>query len=558
MSLSLKPKHLKRYKDIALLIFRYGNGSLVRQFGLEEALGREESLPPEEARKPEQLAEDLEGMGPTFVKLGQFLSCRSDLLPLPYLQALSRLHEDVAPFPFEEVEETVQAELGVRISKAFSLFNSAPLAAASLGQVHEAALRDGRPVAVKVQRPGIRAQVLDDLEVLQEIAEFLDNHTEMGRRYQIARLLAEVRKGLLEELDYRKEASQLRALAGNLAEFRRIRIPAPVDDYTTARVLTMEYISGRKITDLSPLAGLEIDGVGLADELFQAYLKQVLVDGFFHADPHPGNVYLTDDHRIALLDLGMVGRVGPQMQESLLQLLLAISEGEAERAGEVIVRISEKQDGFQEKEFQRWTADLVLRKKDASLDQIEIGRIILDLVRAASDNGLRVDPDLTLLGKTLLQLDQIGRILSPAFNPAEAVRRHAADIVQQRAWKSISPGQIFASLLETKEFIGRLPGRLNKLLDAVTRSEIEIKVRTLDTDLYLEGIQKVANRITAGLILAALIIGAALLMRVDTPFRVFGYPGFAMLCFLAAAGGGFWLVLNIFFQDHRDKKKRRP
>lgn len=556
MKLSLKPQHLKRYKDIALLFFRYGNSHLFKNTEFDEILSEEEPLSAV-GNEPERLTDDLERMGPTFVKLGQLLASRADLLPLPYLQALSRLHEEVKPFSYEEVEKIIQEELGVRLSKGFSYFNPEPLAAASLGQVHLAALREGRPVVVKVQRPGIRSQILEDMEVLEEIAAFLEAHTEVGKRYQFVKLFDEMRKSLLRELDYRKEAAQLAALANNLREFEQIQVPLPIDDYTTSRVLTMEYVSGKKITSLGPLVSLEVDGAKLADDLFHAYLKQILVDGLFHADPHPGNIYVTDDRRIALLDLGMVGRVASSTQEHLLKLLLAISEGETESAADILIRISEKRDSFQEMEFRRKISELIIEQKDAPLQEIDVGKAILGLVRHAVEHGLKVPPDLTLLGKTLLQLDQVGRTLQPSFNPTDAVRRHVSGIMEQRGWKSLSPGQMWGSLLEMKDFVGNLPTRLNRILDALVHSELEVKIRPMETELYLAGFQKVANRITAGLILAALIVGAALLMRVETSFRILGYPGLAMLCFLAAAGGGSWLLINIFIQDHRDKARRR-
>ncbi|CAN5150548.1 hypothetical protein BH18GEM1_BH18GEM1_17430 [soil metagenome] len=220
-------------------------------------------------------------------KLGQLLSTRADLLPLPYLEALARLQDRVEAFPFEAVEEIVQTELGVRLSKAFASFDPKPLAAASLGQVHHAALRDGRPVAVKVQRPAIRQQIVEDLAVLEEIADFLDRRTDWGWRYGFVGLLDEFRKTLLRELDYRQEAANLVSLGKNLAEYERIIVPQPVDDYTTERVLTMDFVRGKKVTALGPLGRLEMDGEPLADELFKAYLQQTLVDGLFHADPHP-------------------------------------------------------------------------------------------------------------------------------------------------------------------------------------------------------------------------------------------------------------------------------
>lgn len=348
MGLSLKPQHLKRYKDIALLLMKYGRSDVVTAAGLDPMLSDDPVVAETTDQTAADLAGDLERMGPTFIKLGQLLSTRSDLLPDEYIRALSRLQDRVEPFPFSEVEPLVTAELGVRLSKAFSEFEATPLAAASLGQVHRAALRDGRQVAVKVQRPGIRSRVAEELETLEDIAEFLDQHTAVGGRYQFTQMLEEFRRSLLRELDYRQEAQNLTLLRHNLADFRRIIVPAPVDDYTTSRVLTMEYVPGTKITALSRVARLELDGAGLADDLFRAYLTQVLVDGFFHADPHPGNVLLTDDGRLALLDLGMVARMAPRVQEQLLQLLLAVSEGRSDEAMASVLKLAEKRPPFDE------------------------------------------------------------------------------------------------------------------------------------------------------------------------------------------------------------------
>ena len=293
MAISLKAQHLNRYRQIAWLLIKYGRSDLVKETGLEETLAAQERVTPKEASKASELADDLEKLGPTFVKLGQLLSTRIELLPPAYLDALTRLQDNVEPFAFDEVEKIVSSELGVRMSKAFIEFEVTPIAAASLGQVHRARLRDGRQVAVKVQRPGIREALLEDLDALDEIARFLDGHTTAGKRYQFCQILDQLRRTLLRELDYRQEATNLTTIGANLKEFDRIIVPAPILDYSTARVLTMQYVHGKKITDLHSLARMEFDGSALAEELFRAYLKQILVDGFFHADPHPGNVFLS-------------------------------------------------------------------------------------------------------------------------------------------------------------------------------------------------------------------------------------------------------------------------
>jgi len=443
----------------------------------------------------------------------------------------------------------------VRISKAFATFEEMPMAAASLGQVHRATLRDGREVVVKVQRPGIRETILEDLEALDQIAAFAEGHSETGKQYQLALMVEEFRNSILREMDYRQEARNLATLARNLKDFDRIVVPCPIEDYTTSRMLTTTYVRGQKITSLSPLARTELDGSVLAEQLFRAYLQQILVDGFVHADPHPGNVFLTEDDRIALLDLGMVAHVTPTMQEKLLQLLLAVSEGRADDAATVAIQIGQGLPGFDEVGFRRRVADLVARIKDESVGQMQVGKIVLRLARMSGESGIRVPSELMMLGKTLLNLDQVGRALDPEFDPNASIRRNAADLTRLRLRKTLSPSHLLPALMEVKEFAERLPGRVNKILDTVASNGLQVKVDAIDEKLLLEGIQKIANRITMGVILAALIVSAAMLMRVETTFRILGYPGLAILFFLAAAGGGVALMLTILLSDRRGAKK---
>jgi predicted unusual protein kinase regulating ubiquinone biosynthesis (AarF/ABC1/UbiB family) len=516
---------------------------------LEETLTAEQRVAPEEAAKADELANDLEKLGPTFVKLGQLFSTRVELLPQAYIEALTRLQDKVEPFGFDEVEKTVTSELGVRLSKAFADFEIRPMASASLGQVHLAVLRSGQQVAVKVQRPGIREMAMEDLEALEEITAFLDEHTAWGKRYGFRQMLEEFRKSLLRELDYRQEANNLLKLREQLAKFERIIVPAPISDYSTTRVLTMEYVHGRKITELSPLTRMEFDGAALAEEMFRAYLEQILVHGFFHADPHPGNVFITDDYRIALIDLGMVGQVTPRLQEELLQLLLAIAEGHGEEASDTAIKIGERESDFDKKQFTRAISEIVAQQKTMTVGQMEVGRLVLEVTQRSAQCGIRVPPELTMLGKTLLNLDQVGRALAPEFDPNASIRRNAAEILQQRLMKSLSPGNLFSGVLEMKDFVARLPARLNKIFEAISNNQLKISVDAIDEKMLMTGFQKVANRITVGLIVAALIVGAAMLMRVETSFRIWGYPGLAILLFLAAASGGVILLINILFYD---------
>jgi len=554
MATKLSSENLKRYRDITWLLLKYGNSDLVKHAGnMDDALGIDaDAAAPDTPAKANELADDLEKLGPAFVKLGQVLSTRPDFLPPAYIEALSRLQDNCEPVAFVDIERTIVSELGVRISKAFSEFNQVPVAAASLGQIHHALMRDGREVAVKVQRPGIRDIIVQDLQILSDVADFYDQHTEAGRRYEYGLMLDEFRKSILAELDYRKEAHNLETMKHNLREFDLIVVPTPINDFTTSRVLTMDFIQGKKITSITPLELLEIDGAPLAEQAFQAYLKQILVDGFFHADPHPGNVLLTSDKKIGLLDLGMVARLTPSMQGKLLQLILAISEGRSDATADIAFDIGTRRPNFDELDCRKQIADLVQNHVGSSIGEMQIGRVVLNITKSAGDCGIRVPSELTMLGKTLLNLDQVGRTLYPDFDPNASVRRHAANIMQQRMLKDISPGHMFTSILEAKSFAEKFPSHINRILDLASNNNLSVKV--IDEPLLVDSFQKVANRISLSLILASLIVGAALLMRVSTRFTILGYPGLAILCFLAAAAGGIAMAVQIQFYDQRPQK----
>jgi predicted unusual protein kinase regulating ubiquinone biosynthesis (AarF/ABC1/UbiB family) len=556
VALSLKPEHLKRYKDVALLLFKYGRRDMVARAGLAELLPPEAQKGDQAEAAPSGLAHDVEQLGTTFIKLGQLLSTRADIVPQAYADALERLQDHCEPFPFSEVEAILSEELGVRLSKPFEFIEPKPVAAASISQVHYARLRDGREVALKVQRPGLREEVLSDLEALGGLAAFLDDHTDFGQRFGIALVYEEFRKSLLRELDFRQEALHLVTIGNNLQDIPEIVIPRPLLPYSTSRVLTMEFISGIKVTSLSPLARMELDGERLADALFRAYLKQILSDGIFHADPHPGNVFIVDS-KIALIDLGMVARIPPAMQDRLLQLLLAVSDNKPDDATKLLLMMAERREDADEPAFQRDVTDILGQQQEVTLTQPQVGRVMLMLLAAGATRGFRLPPELMIVGKTLLNLDEIGRTLAPDFDPNAATRRHAGEIVQHKMSGDLSISSLFSAAVDMKNFVQQLPGRVNRILDRLAENELRVRVDAIDEAKLMEGMQKVANRITVGLVLAALIIGAALLMRVETSFQLFGYPGLAILLFIAAAAGGLMLVTSILMNDIKAGRKAR-
>ncbi|GAB1453151.1 hypothetical protein MASR2M47_32070 [Draconibacterium sp.] len=422
-------QHLKRYKDLAWLLIKYGRSDIVEKMDLGET-----DFPKDNSKsKAEDFPDDLEKLGPTYVKLGQFLSTRADFMPPDYMQSLSRLQDNVAPISIEEIEETITSELGVRMSKIFDDFERKPMASASIGQVHRATLRGGKVVAIKVQRPNIRQQILIDLDAFEEIAEFLERNTDLGKQLMLQTTLEEFRKSIIQELDYTREASNLEKLSENLQEFEHIIIPSPIHDYSSSRVLTMDFIKGKNVSKISPLWQTETNGNVLAEELFRAYLKQIIIDGFYHADPHPGNVYITSEGELALIDLGMTGRVSEKMRSSLLHLLLAVSEGKGEQAAEYILSIGTKYSNTNQSELIKQISELIETNIDNSLKQIEVGRLMLEITKISRINGIKLPNEVVMLGKTLLNLDKVGRTLDKNFDPNASLRRNSMDLMQKNS-----------------------------------------------------------------------------------------------------------------------------
>ena len=533
---------LRRYSEIARLLVR--NRSSLRLVGEEAAASPDD---PDLVREGERLASDLEDMGPTFVKLGQLLSTRADLLPPSHLASLSRLQDDVSPFPAEQAREIFRDEVGADVDDVFSEFEDEPVASASLGQVHRARLRDGRRVVVKVQRPGSDVQVTRDLEVLGEIAQVLDNHTDAGRRYGFGDLLEQFRRSLLDEVDYRHEASNLLRLGELLNSSGTIFVPRPFADLSGRRVLVMDEVEGRKVTELGRFGRLEVDGTRLADALTRAYLEQIFVHGFFHADPHPGNVLLMPDGRIGLVDLGMVGHLRSDVRMQLVKLLLAIEEGRGEDAAEVLVRLGRPLDDFDEARVLRDVADLVARRHGMSLAELRVGDLLTELSQACGAAGLRPAPELALLARALLNLDGVTRSLDEDFEPAEAIRAHSAEILSSQM--TTTGGSVLSTLVEAKDFVEQLPGRVNRIMEAVAHGELRVNVKAFDEAEMLTSLTKVANRLAMGLVISALLLGAAIMTR--------SYPQVALAFFLVAAACGLGLIVSVVASDRHVKSRAK-
>ena len=505
--------------------------------------------------RPEEFVADLEALGPTFIKFGQALSTRPDLVPPAYLAALERTQDHVAPVQIEQIRAVLEAELGVRPSHLYETFDDVPLGSASLAQVHRATLRDGRDVAVKVQRPGIRRLIHTDLDALATIASRADLATSVGRRVHFADWVHEFRKALLSELDYHSEAENLSRFRQHFRDYPELFVPAPLWDFSTRHVLTMELVTGHKVTELSGLFRTEHDVGDLAEALLRGYLDQVLVHGDIHADPHPGNLLVMEDGRLALFDLGMVVHVPPRQRDRLFRLLFAAVDGRGEEVAREAVGMGIRLEAFEEDRYQREVGQLVARYAAHPSASASESRLLFDIVRISTACGLRSPSELSLLGKTLAHLETVCRALDPRMDMKRVVDRHLDRVMGERLRQSLAPHRVASELMDLQTLTREAPRKLSDMLSLLADNRFQIRVTGLEESRLMENMQKIANRITTGLIVAALIIAAAMIMRIETAYRLFGYPALALVLFVVAAALGISIVVSALLRDRRARPR---
>ena len=555
-------KHAARYAQVARILMKYGQSDIVVESGLSAAIQADdtdatashdwdsnESKSDSTAPTPKDFAADLQSLGPTFIKLGQLLSTRPDFVAEPYRLALAKLQDDNDPLDLEDVFKAIEQSLGDQPDVLFKSFNVEPLATASLGQVHRAVMKDGREVVVKILRPNIEQQLHDDIEAMEHLAGVCDK-LGVGKAYQATHLVKSLKYSLVQEIDYNNEANSGLRLAQNLAEFQNIVIPKPIVSHSAQRVLTMEYVPGEKITKVSVTRLSRMKATELVNELFTCFLHQVLVHGSFHADPHPGNVLLGADNKIVLLDHGLVVNVSPRLQGQLIKLLLAICEGDGSRAAELAEQSGVQGVDFDSAKFRMDIERVVSDNINQSVDKLETGAALMNIQKAAGNHDLELPMEIILLGRALMQLDEVVSCLDSEFNPNDKIRAEVAGIMSRHSGQKISLSSLFQSILETTEFAQELPARANKFAELLASNDLRIKVDAVDENRLLAGLNKVANRISAGLIIAAMIIGAALMMRLETTWTILGYPAiaFGFMTFAAIAGG--ILVWRVVISDN--------
>ena len=542
-------KGMNRRSQILRLLLRYRNSGVFSGMNLDARAVHD--IPPE--GNPEQFVTDLESLGPTFVKLGQMLSTRPDMVPVEFATALERMQEKVAPIPVERIAQIIEQELGASVSKLFASFDPVPLGCASIAQVHRAQLHDGREVAVKVQKPEVAAQLRSDLEVLRSFALAADHLTQVGRRVRLRDWLNEFAKTLMQELDYQAEAENLQRFGQHLKPFKPLWVPQPIWDYCSHRVLTMELANGVRVDMIPDVRRTEEPMAPLAAALIRGYIDQIFVHGEIHADPHPGNLRVTPQGRLAIFDLGMVAHMPPRLRERLLKLLFAAVDGRGEEVADEIIGISTRLEFFDEERYLRETGQIIARY--AANSSFSEGRVVLDLVRIATASGLRTPPELSLLGKALLNLETVCRLLSPDLDTRRIVEKQLQHVMRARLKKSLSAANLASEAMEMQQLLRDGPRKMTDILALLAENRLQMKVTGLEESRLMENLQKIANRVSAGIVTAALILAAAMMMKVDTGWHLFGYPAIAFTLMLIGVVLGLGIILSALIFDRRARSK---
>ena len=476
----------------------------------------------------QELRRTLEELGTAYVKLGQLLSSRADLLPDVYIEELERLVDEVPPTPFAEIEPIIREDLG----DAFARIDPEPLATASIAQIHAALLADGRDVVVKVRRPGVVEQVEVDLELLRSTADAAEKRFETARLLQLSALADEVATNLTAELDFEEEAGNVELIAGIVEPYDGLTVPRVVWPHVTERVLVLERINGEKLTSDH---GLEPEHArGLARQLFRAYVHQVASEGVYHADPHRGNVLLTEDGRLALLDFGLLGRLDDDMRTAISQLLLAIAQNRSDDAAGLILRVSLTTLESDEAAFVHELRRRLPRYHWRPLSRIRAGEALADLQRLAVEHQIRLPTSFALVGKTLSQADTIARTLDPELDPIQLLADDATDVMQREAEQRLDPNRLLSYLFTQLEPLLRLPRRAGQVADRLETGTLKVGIVPTDLGALERALRTTANRLGVALIIAGGLISSALMARVDETVALIG--------FLVSVGLGlYWL-----------------
>jgi len=566
MFLARPVRNLRRWRDIQVILLRYGFDFLIEQEELAEVralLMKRFKLRGSEYLSlslPERVRLMLEELGPTYIKMGQILSSRSDLLSPEWRNELARLQDEVPSFPFDVVRTIIQEDFGRPIEDLFFSFDENTLAGASIGQVHRAVLMNMEKVVVKVRRPDVIPQVQSDLEMIHELARLVENTTTWGKRYGVVSIIEEFTRTLMREMDYRNEATNAIRLGKILSGMQGVHVPHIYWHLTSERVLTMEYIDGIKVNNLEALNEIGADRIQLADSLVQSLFKQLLVNGFFHADPHPGNLLVDlKDHSLVFIDLGMMGSLLPEQRRILGDIVHSLLRRDSEDVTRLVMSIGTPFEKVNEHLLMREIDFIINRYLDVALEDVSVAALIGEVLSIVFKSGLRLPSEFSLALKTIMQGEDVARTLDQKIVIVDIARTAAQQLLIDFLNPKKFVDQVNDVLRELLRLRKIIPRALESILHQLESGTFTVAIDIPDFENIINSLIIIATRLTAGWILVGMLIGSALAMS-TSPGGKGIIPILGMIGFVAALIFGailVWSVVHDILITNRRKKRKK-
>lgn len=549
-------KNIKRIRQIVNVFLRHGFGQFIEQINLQRFIplrkrfrlfGSGDHV--ERHTMPQRLRIVFSELGPSFIKLAQILSSRPDLITTEYADEFKKLQDKVPPFPSESAGRIIEAELGKPLGELFDDFEDVPVAAASIAQVHNAVLKTGEKVVIKIQRPGIREVIETDIAILNAIVRLMLNYIPESRYFNPQGIVNEFSRSVRKEIDFVAEARNAMRFSKNFEEDDTVCIPVVYSEFLTEKVIVMERLEGVRIDDIEGIDSLGVDRKMVANRGVNAYFKMIFEDGFFHADPHPGNIFVMEDGRIGLIDFGIVGWLTSEMMENIANAFLAVLNRNFDRLVDLYIDLGIVTDEVNIETFRsEFKTDLIYLLEplyDVTISEVNFPEYLEALTHLVIKHGLKLPSDLLLMDKTILILDNIGRQLDPKFNAATAAEPYAAKLVKER----MSPEKLLdrakTNMAEISGILVNTPMQLNRLLKKTLKDELSFKIDTVGMDKLIRDIDRSSNRIAFSLIVASIIVGSSLLVQADIGGKLFGLSTIGVIGFLVAFMLGLRLLISI-------------
>jgi ubiquinone biosynthesis protein len=546
-------RSIGRYRQILGILIKYGFGQVIEQLNIDYyiELGRRivtlgtASKAVERLSTPQRLRLAMEELGPTFIKLGQTLSTRPDLIPHEYAEEFLSLQDKVPPFNIEEVRQQIFHELGASSDELFAEFSDEPLAAASIGQVHRARLKTGEDVVLKIQRPDIKSTIETDLDILMGLAYLIVNHLSDEMIADPIAIVKEFRRVIHRELDYTREGRTIERFNTNFADSKTMLIPQVFWEFTGQTILTMSYMEGIKIDDISQLKTSDYDLPTIAQNGANSFLEQVLVHGLFHGDPHAGNILVAPGNVICMLDYGMVGHLDETLKYHLVDLILAIVSKDVNRIIRQLLYSGDISDETDRKQLKRDMSDFIDDYYGISLQRIDSGKLVTEFIEILQRHRIKFPADLILLAKALVSMEGLGKQLDPEFNIEDNLRPFMERVSRERL--SVSNIKREAEGISHAYFnlLRNLPNDLKEFINRINRNNFKIELEHRGLERLITDLDKSSNRLSFSLLIGSIIVGSSLIMQTDKGPHLFGFPALGLAGYTIAGLLGLWLAIGI-------------